>query len=317
MTSCAGSPRDPVVWSLGATRKGATGRVQPSGMDVDRTLLSWHLGRGQPNGSMLATMHVPRPSRFRSHLMISRHRGPRNLATSTIAAGDEYTGIPQPPTQPSAAVRCSAQKPSPDPAPIRVFLVIDMSLLRGALAALLSSEDDIEVVAGMAAGDRVVPTAIRHQPDIAVLDLDQGGSDVLATAQALHERLPECRVVVLAAAQRPGLIRRALDVPVAGAVDKDAQPRRLLATIRQVAKGKRAIDPALAVAAIGVAGSPLTPRELTVLDLASSGASPTEIAQRLFLSRGTVCNYLSRVMTKLEARTRIDAIRIAAEAGWI
>ncbi|MGH3772777.1 MAG: response regulator transcription factor [Pseudonocardiaceae bacterium] len=214
-------------------------------------------------------------------------------------------------------VRCSAQSPSPDSKPIRVLLVIDMSLLRGALATLLSSEDDIDVVAGMATGDRVVPTAIRYQPDIAVLDVDQGGSDVLATAQALHERLPECRVVVLATAQRPGLVRRALDVPVAGAVDKDAQPRRLLATIRQVAKGKRTIDPALAVAAIGVAGSPLTPRELTVLDLAAGGASPTEIAQRLFLSRGTVCNYLSRVMAKLEARTRVDAIRIAAEAGWI
>jgi two-component system, NarL family, response regulator DesR len=197
------------------------------------------------------------------------------------------------------------------------MLVSDLNLLRGALAVLLSSEDDIEVVAGTAGGDRVVPTAIRHQPDIVVMDLDQGGSDVLATAQALHERLPGCRVVVLATAQRPGLVRRALDVPVAGAVDKDAQPRRLLATIRQVVKGKRTIDPALAVAAIGVAGSPLTPRELTVLDLASGGASPTEIAQRLFLSRGTVCNYLSRVMTKLEARTRIDAIRIAAEAGWI
>jgi two-component system response regulator DesR len=285
---------------------------------VDRTFFPDTLGRGQPNGSTLATMHVPRPNLSRSRLMISRHQGPRNLAASTVAAGDEYTGIPQPPTtQSSAMVRCSAQKPSPDPNPIRVFLVIDMSLLRGALAALLSNEDDIDVVAGMATGDRVVPTAIRHQPDIAVLDVDQGGSDVLATAQALHERLPECRVVVLASAQRPGLVRRALDVPVAGAVDKDAQPRRLLATIRQVAKGKRAIDSALAVAAIGVAGSPLTPRELTVLDLASGGASPTEIAQRLFLSRGTVCNYLSRVMTKLEARTRIDAIRIAAEAGWI
>ncbi|MBV8542654.1 MAG: response regulator transcription factor [Pseudonocardiales bacterium] len=250
--------------------------------------------------------------------MISRHRGPRNLAASAVAAGDEYTGIPGPPTtQSSAAVCCPAQGPSPGPNPIRVLLVIDMSLLRGALAALLSGEGDIEVVAGMATGDRVVPTAVRHQPDIAVLDVEQGGLDVLTTAQALHERLPECRVVVLATAQRPGLVRRALDVPVAGAVDKDAQPRRLLATIRQVAKGKRTIDPALAVAAIGVAGSPLTPRELTVLDLASGGASPTEIAQRLFLSRGTVCNYLSRVMTKLEARTRIDAIRIAAEAGWI
>jgi two-component system, NarL family, response regulator DesR len=241
--------------------------------------------------------------------MIPRHRVsspiPGNLTANTATACDDYPGIPEQPVGQRI------------PDAIRVFLVIDMSLLRGALAALLSSEDDIEVVAGMAMGDRVIPTAIRHRPDIVVVDVDQGGTDVLATAQGLQQRLPECRVVVLATARRPGLVRRALDVPVAGAVDKDAQPRRLLTTIRQVAKGKRTIDPALAVAAIGVAGSPLTPRELTVLDLASGGASPTEIAQRLFLSRGTVCNYLSRVMTKLDARTRIDAIRIACEAGWI
>lgn len=250
--------------------------------------------------------------------MIAGHRGPRSLVASTVAASDDYTGIPQPPLdQRSAVVHSSTQKPMSATDPIRVLLVIEMNLLRGALATVLSSEEDIEVVGGISGGDRVVPAAIRYRPDIAVLDVDQGGSQMLATAQALHERLPECRAVVLATAQRPGLVRRALDVPVTGAVDKDAPPRRLLATIRQVAKGKRTIDPALAVAAIGVAGSPLTPRELTVLDLASGGASPTEIAQRLFLSRGTVCNYLSRVMTKLEARTRIDAIRIAAEAGWI
>jgi two-component system response regulator DesR len=232
---------------------------------------------------------------------------PRNLPTSNIAAGDEYTGIPE---HPAVARRST-------PKAIRVFLVIDQNLLRGALAAVLSGEDDIDVVAGTAWSDRVIHTAIRYQPDVVVVDVDQGGPDVLATAQTLRERLPACRVIVLATARRPGLVRRALDVPVAGAVDKDAQPRRLLATIRQVAKGKRTIDPTLAVAALAVAGSPLTPRELMVLDLASGGASPTEIAQRLFLSRGTVCNYLSRVMTKLDARTRIDAIRIAREAGWI
>ena len=77
------------------------------------------------------------------------------------------------------------------------------------------------------------------------------------------------------------------------------------------------IDPALAVAAINATGSPLTPRELTVMDLAADGASPSEIAQQLFLTRGTVCNYLSRIIGKLGARTRIDAIRIAREAGWI
>lgn len=200
---------------------------------------------------------------------------------------------------------------------IRVFLVIEASLVRGALAALLSGEEDIEVVAGMGVGDRVVPAAVRHRPDIVVLDIEPGGPEMIAVAGVLHQRLPECKQIVLLTARRPGLVVRALDLPVAGAVDTNAQPRRLLTTIRQVAKGKKVIDPALAVAAVGVTGSPLTPRELTVLELAADGATPSEIAQQLFLSRGTVCNYLSRIITKLHARTRIDAIRIAREAGWI
>lgn len=200
---------------------------------------------------------------------------------------------------------------------IRVFLVVDASLVRGALAALLSGEDDIEVVAGMGVGDRVVPTAVRHRPDVAILDVDLGGPEMLAVASVLHQRLPECRQIVLLTARRPGLVVRSLELPVTGAVDTNAQPRRLVNTIRQVAKGKKVIDPALAVAAVGVSGSPLTPRELTVLELAADGASPSEIAQQLFLSRGTVCNYLSRILTKLHARTRIDAIRIARESGWI
>jgi two-component system response regulator DesR len=234
---------------------------------------------------------------------------PVNNMTSTVAEHDEYPDNP------------GREHPGEDAgnrsAPIRVFLVIDTSLVRGALAALLSGEEDIEVVADRALSDRVVATAVRHRPDVVVLDVEMGGTDMLTVAGALHERLPECRLVVLVPARRPGLVVRALDIPVAGAVDTDGQPKRLLATIRQVVKGKKVIDPALAVAALGVAGSPLTPRELTVLDLAAGGASPPEIAKQLFLSRGTVCNYLSRIIAKLGARTRIDAIRIAREAGWI
>lgn len=211
----------------------------------------------------------------------------------------------------------SYQVTAPGPAPIRVLLIIDTSLVRGALAALLSGEEDIEVVAGMPMSDRVVSTAARHRPDVAVLDVEVGGPEMLAIARSLHERLPECRLIVLATARRPGLVVRALDVPVAGAVDTDARPQRLLTTIRQVARGKKVIDPALAVAALGASGNPLTPRELSVLDLAASGASPSEIAQQLFLTDGTVRNYLSRIIGKLEARSRVDAIRIAREAGWI
>lgn len=229
-------------------------------------------------------------------------------SASPVAASAEYPDASRPAGD--ADKRLPAQA-------IRVCLVIDTILVRGALAALLSGEDDINVVAGMGLNDRVVPTVVRHQPDVAVLDVELGGAEMLAVARELHIRLPECRVIVLVTARRPGLVVRALGVPVAGAVDTNAQPRRLLATIRQVAKGKKVIDPALAVAAVGLPGSPLTPRELTVLDLAGGGASPSEIAQQLFLTRGTVCNYLSRAIGKLGARTRIDAIRIAREAGWI
>src|SRR5690348_1547919 len=188
-------------------------------------ILSRHLGRGQPNDGMLATMRIPRPSRSRSHLMIPRHRVPRSLAASTVAADDEYTGFSQPSSDQSTAMaRYPGHQASPAVNPIRVLLVMEMSLLRGALAAVLAGEEDIEVVGGIAGGERVLPTAIRHRPDIAILDVDQGGSEALTAAQMLRERLPECRVVVLATAQRPGLVRRALDIPVAGAVDKDAQP---------------------------------------------------------------------------------------------
>src|SRR5581483_2675121 len=148
-------------------------------------------------------MHVPRPSRSRSHLMIP-HRVPGNVATKTVAADDEYTDISQRPGGQAAAVaRCSSHKANQTADPIRVLLVIDMSLLRGALATVLCGEEDIEVVGGIAGGERVVPTAIRHRPDIAVLDIDQGGSEALTAAQTLHERLPGCRIVVLATAQRP------------------------------------------------------------------------------------------------------------------
>src|SRR5262249_10226723 len=173
-------------------------------------------GGDKPNGGMLATAHVPQPSRSCSYLMISRARGPRNAAASTVVADAEL-----------------------DASSVRVLLVIEMSLLRGALAAVLDSEEDIEVVGGIAGGDKVVPTAMRYQPDIAVLDVEAGGSEALTTAQMLRERLPGCRVVVLASAQRPGLVRRALDIPVAGAGEKDAPPQRPLATIPQVPPGQR------------------------------------------------------------------------------
>ncbi|MEV4183748.1 response regulator transcription factor [Streptosporangium canum] len=200
---------------------------------------------------------------------------------------------------------------------IRVLLAEDMSMLREALAALLALEDDIEIVAEVGTGDVIVPTALRTRPDVAVIDIELPGMDGLSAAAELHERLPECRALILTGVGRPGSLRRAMSAHVAGFMVKDSRPKELVEAIRTVAGGGRVVDPQLAFAALNVQGSPLTEREAEVLRLTASGAEPPEIAARIGLSYGTVRNYLASSVTKLNARNRVDAIRIAAEAGWI
>lgn len=201
--------------------------------------------------------------------------------------------------------------------PIRVLLVEDMDLMRGALVTLLSQEDDIEVVADVKCDDKVVSAALRLRPDVVVVDIDLSGGQGLTMVCELRRRMPYCQVVALAAAKPAGLLQRLLAAEVWGAVDKNAPAGRLLQTIRTVAEGERVVDANLAVAALSAELSPFTPRELQVLRLAADGASGREIANRLSLSNGTVRNYLSKVMTKTCARNRIDAIRIARAAGWL
>ncbi|MER5326339.1 response regulator transcription factor [Streptosporangium roseum] len=200
---------------------------------------------------------------------------------------------------------------------IRVLLAEDMSMLREALAALLALEDDIEIVAEVGTGDVIVPTALRTRPDVAVIDIELPGMDGLSAAAELHERLPECRALILTGVGRPGSLRRAMSSHVAGFMVKDSRPKELVEAIRTVAGGGRVVDPQLAFATLNLQGSPLTEREAEVLRLTASGAEPPEIAARIGLSYGTVRNYLASSVTKLNARNRVDAIRIATEAGWI
>ncbi|PZG43917.1 DNA-binding response regulator [Spongiactinospora gelatinilytica] len=200
---------------------------------------------------------------------------------------------------------------------IRTLLAEDMDLVRGAIVALLAYEDDIEVVAEVDRGDQVVAAATAAKPDVAVLDIAMPGMDGLAAAQALHDRLPECGVLILTGVGTPGTLRRALDANVRGFLAKDAPPHRLADAIRRVANGERVIDSEIAIAAMATPDSPLTPRELDVIGAAADGASISEIAATLFLSEGTVRNYLSKTRAKLGARSSIDAIRIARESGWI
>jgi two-component system, NarL family, response regulator DesR len=200
---------------------------------------------------------------------------------------------------------------------IRVLLAEDQAMVRGALAALLSLEEDIEVVAEAARGDEVVPAALSTQPDVALVDIEMPGGDGLHAAQALRERLPSCRVVILTTFGRSGYLRRAMESGAVGFLLKDAPARELAVALRRVMEGARVVDPQLALAALSEGDNPLTGREREVLSAALSGASLTDIAAGLYLAEGTVRNHLSVAMQKVGARNRMEAARLAEQKGWL
>lgn len=200
---------------------------------------------------------------------------------------------------------------------IRVLLAEDQAMVRGALAALLGLEADLEVVAEVTRGDEVVSAAMKSRPDVALLDIGMPGIDGLEAAAGLRTALPSCRVLILTTFGRPGYLRRAVEGGVAGFMIKDAPAAELADAIRRVAAGERVIDPALALAALGEGTNPLTAREREVLAAAEHGAGVAEIARKLYLSEGTVRNYLSEAIQKLEARNRMEAAHIAREKGWL
>jgi two-component system response regulator DesR len=203
------------------------------------------------------------------------------------------------------------------PGSITVLLATDLGLLRGALVSLLSGHGDIEVVAALACGDEVVRTALRKQPDVVVIDVGVSWVSSLATIGELRGRLPTCQIVALAAAKPAGMVRSLLAADVMGAIDKNAPTARLPDAIRGAAAGQLVVDASLAVAALAAESNPLTRREVDVARLAAEGRSGPEIAKHLYLSPGTVRNYLSNVISKTRARTRVDAIRIARDFGWV
>jgi two-component system, NarL family, response regulator DesR len=200
---------------------------------------------------------------------------------------------------------------------IRVLLAEDMELLRTALVSLLSDEEDIEVIADLKCGQQAVSVAVRLRPDVAVVSADLPDNKGLTTVHELRKRLPECQIVALTVKRPAGLLKRLLAADVSGLIDKNTSASRLLHAIRNVADGGTVIDANLVIAALSAGSNPFTPRELSVLRLAAGGASGPEIAKELSLSPGTVRNYLSNAMNKTGARSRIDAIRIATESGWL
>ena len=202
---------------------------------------------------------------------------------------------------------------------IRVLLVEETELLRGALAALLAREEDIEVVAAWPAPEQTVARALSYRPDVVVIDSDSdsGEDGALGMSRELALRLPECRTLLVTRSATAGFLRQELALRVAGLIGKNGPSHILAEVVRKVAAGERFVDPELALLALSSADSPLTPRELEVLRLAADGIPTREIAERLSLSVGTVRNHLNAVSRKTEARNRIDAIRIARESGWL
>jgi two-component system response regulator DesR len=200
---------------------------------------------------------------------------------------------------------------------VRILLADDQELVRDALSALLDLQEDFEVVASVGRGDRVVEAAEAERPDVALLDIEMPGLDGLAAAALLTDRVPETRVVILTTFGRAGFLRRAMEAGAVGFVVKDAPAETLADAVRRVMRGERVVDPALAAATLASGVSPLTARERDVLIAARSGATVADIAGRLYLSEGTVRNYLSAAVTKTSARNRMEALRIAEERGWL
>jgi len=200
---------------------------------------------------------------------------------------------------------------------IRVLMADDQHLVRGALATLLALEPDIEVVAEVGRGDDVVEAARRTAADVAVLDIEMPGLDGLAAAAALRREVPGCRVLIVTTFGRAGYLRRAMEAGVSGFLVKDAPVEQLVDAVRRVAAGQRVVDPELAAATLAAGANPLTAREQEVLAAVRGGATIADIAGRLFLSEGTVRNYLSAAIAKTGARNRIEALRVAEENGWL
>jgi len=200
---------------------------------------------------------------------------------------------------------------------IRVLIAEDQGMVRGALKALLAMEDDIEIVADTDRADRVVSLALETKPDVALLDIEMPGGDGITAAGQLRKALPACKVLILTTFGRPGFLRRAMENGASGFMLKDAPAHELALAIRRTMAGERVVDPGLAAAALSSGASPLSGRERDVLIASRGGAGISDIARDLFLSEGTVRNYLSSAIQKLQVTNRAEAARVAEELGWL
>lgn len=200
---------------------------------------------------------------------------------------------------------------------VRVLLADDQALVRGAMAALLSLEKDIEVVAEVGRGDHVVDAAREHSAEVCLLDIEMPGMDGIQAAAAVHRDLPGCRSLIVTTFGRPGYVSRALAAGASGFVVKDTPAAELAEAVRRVHAGLRVVDPTLATETLAGGQSPLTERERELLRVALRGGTVAQIAAEVHLSQGTVRNHLSAAIGKTNTSTRAEAARVAHENGWL
>ncbi|OZE23560.1 DNA-binding response regulator [Rhodococcus sp. 05-2255-1e] len=200
---------------------------------------------------------------------------------------------------------------------IRLLLADDQALVRGALAALLGLEHDLDIVAEVGRGDEVVGAVLEHRPDVVLLDVEMPGKNGIDVTAELAQVVPESRVLIVTTFGRPGYLRRAIDAGASGFVVKDTPAKQLADAVRRVHMGLRVVDPALATETLTEGVSPLTAREQEVLRAASKGGTAGAIAAQVHLSEGTVRNHLSSAIGKTGTSTRAEAVRVAEDRGWL
>ncbi len=218
---------------------------------------------------------------------------------------------------PVAASRRDRRHRAGGAAVIRLLLADDQALVRGAMAALLGLEPDLEVVAEVGRGDEVVAAAREHRADVCLVDVEMPGLDGIEVCRALTEQLPGVRSLVVTTFGRPGYLRRAVEAGASGFVVKDTPASELAEAVRRVQAGQRVLDPALAAESLAEGANPLTDRERDVLREALTGAPIVDIARRVHLSPGTVRNYLSSAIGKTGVSTRAEAAVAARDRGWL
>lgn len=199
---------------------------------------------------------------------------------------------------------------------IRIIIAEDQRLLRGAMASLLGLEPDIEVVGEAGDGEEALRLIDSLQPDVCLMDIEMPKLSGLDVAERLHASGSPCRVVILTTFARPGYFERGVQAGIRGYLLKDEPVDKLAEAMRRVMQGQREVSPELAFGSLREE-NPLTAREREILRLAAGGGSAGEIAEHLHLSYGTVRNYISEILGKLSVKSRIEAVRLAEEKGWI